>query len=400
MKALFITYAYPPLKSPRSIQISRLVKYSSHQIMVVCCDDLSWARDSSVPGQFGEKPAEVMRIERRERSFSLLQRIVDAFSFPDAYRTWADAVAREMIHSGRLNTIDVLVTFGQPMSDHLAGLSIRRATGLPWVAHFSDPWADNPFYGFNILRRQLDLYYERLVIESADMLMFTSRQTVDLVMRKYPSSWRNKCRVLPHAYDRELYPDTMRSDHGIVVRHLGNFYSPRSAEPLLKGLRLLHEQKSVALAGVRIELIGSMYNRPRIESLLEGLPDDLVTLRSPIEYLESLKLMTESNLLLVIDAPFDSSVFLPSKLIDYIGAGKPVFAITPPGATAELVSRYGGMVAHPNDPEQIAERFDEVIAQLRIGKCEAMINYNVLAEYSSEHVVTGFDKLLGQNLRR
>lgn len=399
MNALFFTYAYPPLKYPRSIQIARLVKYSAHAVTVVCCDDLSSAKDLSIPGEFVGKPVEVVRFRRKERSRGLFQRAINAFSFPDAYRSWAIATAREMIHSSRLPLFDVLVTFGQPMSDHLAGLEIKKATGLPWVAHFSDPWADNPFHGFNMLRRQLDKHYERRVLESADMLIFTSQQTIDLVMRKYPSAWTDKCKVLPHAYDPELYFGSMRAGNGINVRYLGNFYPPRSPEPLIKGLRLLHERNPAALKDVCIELIGNISGRIRLQPLLEGLPNGLVMFGPPVEYLESLKLMAESNLLLVIDAPFNSSVFLPSKLVDYVGAGKPVFAITPPGAAAELVSRYGGVVANPDDPEQIAERFGEVIAQLRMGKCEAMVNHDVQGEYSSEHVVAEFDKLLSKHLR-
>jgi hypothetical protein len=45
-----------------------------------------------------------------------------------------------------------------------------------------------------------------------------------------------------------------------------------------------------------------------------------------VGYQESLKLMSEADALLVIDAPADQSVFLPSKLIDYIGAGRPISA--------------------------------------------------------------------------
>ena len=40
---------------------------------------------------------------------------------------------------------DALVSFAQPWSDHLIGLRVHRATGLPWIAHFSDPWTDSPY---------------------------------------------------------------------------------------------------------------------------------------------------------------------------------------------------------------------------------------------------------------
>ena len=43
-------------------------------------------------------------------------------------------------------------------------------------------------------------------------------------------------------------------------------------------------------------------------------------------------------MLLVIDAPADESLFLPSKLIDYLPARKPILGLTPArGASADLI---------------------------------------------------------------
>ena len=46
-------------------------------------------------------------------------------------------------------------------------------------------------------------------------------------------------------------------------------------------------------------------------------------------------------MLLILDAPFKISVFFPSKLVDYIGANKPILAITPEGSCAEIVRKLG-----------------------------------------------------------
>jgi glycosyltransferase involved in cell wall biosynthesis len=95
---------------------------------------------------------------------------------------------------------------------------------------------------------------------------------------------------------------------------------------------------------LRVELVGS---REHPVAVPDGLP---VTLRDPVDYTESLALMRASDALLVVDAPAERSVFLPSKLVDYLGAGRPIVALTPPGAAADLVDRAGGWVADPADP--------------------------------------------------
>ena len=63
-----------------------------------------------------------------------------------------------------------------------------------------------------------------------------------------------------------------------------------------------------------------------------------------------------ANLLLVIDGSDDLSVFLPSKLIDYLGAGVPILGIAPPGASADLLTRLRARVVDPRKPEAVALR--------------------------------------------
>ena len=400
MNVLFFTYCYPPLKYPRSIQISRLVKYSAHQITVVCGDDRSSVKDQTITGKFFKNPHEIIRYQRKEYSSRFLRRLINRiaypFSFPDIYRSWAIKAARKVLDTERLHGADVLVTFGNPMSDHLAGLEIKKVFGIKWVAHFSDPWADNPFHVSDSLRIKIDKHYERHVVATADMLIFTSRQTRDLVMKKYPDSWNEKARVLPHAYDPDLYSGALKNDNALIIRHLGNLFPPRFPDKMIEGLCLLHERNPAALEGIRIELIGSIGKSVRLNLLMKKLPDGLVMMKEPVKYIESLQLMVESDLLLVIDAPFDTSVFLPSKLVDYVGSGKPIFAITPPGASADLVSRYGGIVVDPINPEGIADKFEEVITELGMRKHKNMVNEDVRVTYSAKQVVDKFDELISE----
>jgi glycosyltransferase involved in cell wall biosynthesis len=249
---------------------------------------------------------------------------------------------------------DVLMTFGVPMSDHLLGLRLQPKLGVPWIAHFSDPWLDNAFHRRNVLSNLVNRRLERSVIAAADRLIFTSDETVDLVMSKYPPSWRTKARVLPHSFDPALYPAPPADTRGPVVRYLGNFYGHRSPVPLFRALRSILSDEPTLLEGVRIELIGQMPERMREHATLRALPTGLVQLVDTVPYSQSLQLMAGADLLLVIDGPDDLSVFLPSKLVEYLGSGTPVFGIVPPGTSARLLARVGAAVADPRNPSQVA----------------------------------------------
>jgi glycosyltransferase involved in cell wall biosynthesis len=235
------------------------------------------------------------------------------------------------------------------------------------VAHFSDPWVDNPFREDGRAGRALNARLERRVIERADAVVFTSDATVDLVMRKYPAGWRDKVHVVPHAFDPDLYPAAPWGSGAVTLRYLGNFYRARRPDPLLRALRIVHEREPALLEGVRVEFVGSRAEPVSGTPLVAGLPDGLVRELPSVDYVESLALMRSADVLLVIDAPADHSVFLPSKLVDYIGADRPLLGITPPGAAADLVARAGGWVADPSDDEAVTTALTAALHHARSG---------------------------------
>jgi len=63
--------------------------------------------------------------------------------------------------------------------------------------------------------------------------------------------------------------------------------------------------------------------------------------------------MVTADALLLIDAPSEFNIFFPSKLADYIGAGRPILGITPPGTSAKIILQSGGWVADPRCSEEV-----------------------------------------------
>src|SRR5262249_17067132 len=136
---------------------------------------------------------------------------------------------------------------------------------------------------------------EARVVEAADRIVFTSQETLDVVMGKFPGNLRDKCVVLGHAYDPGLYPRSAPRSDTIVVRHVGSFYGKRTPLPLL---RALARMDSRVLEGVRFELIGRSPRWLRHHSAWRRLPAGLVRCESAVGYSRALNLMAEADLLL------------------------------------------------------------------------------------------------------
>jgi hypothetical protein len=88
--------------------------------------------------------------------------------------------------------------------------------------------------------------------------------------------------------------------------------------------------------------------------------------------------------LLAIDAPSDGpSVFLPSKLVDYLMFRKMILGLTPlEGASADLLRRAGCIVAPPDDPAAVAAAFAGLLERAAAGSLGVDARFDaVAAEY-------------------
>ena len=94
-----------------------------------------------------------------------------------------------------------------------------------------------------------------------------------------------------------------------------------------------------------------------------------------------------------IDAPFEQNVFFPSKLVDYLWARRPILALSPPGASANIVAEAGGMVVAPDKAESIADGLADFLDRLRAGRIGPP-DETVVARYDARPIAAAFDRLV------
>ena len=327
---------------------------------------------------------------------------------PDSKWVWVERAARAARRAASQHDPAGLITFAQPWSDHLVGLRVSRQTSLPWVAHFSDPWVDSPYTAGPRWQQPLWRRIERDVIREADAVVFVSRETADLVMKKYPDAWRQKASVVPHGFDAAATPATTnapRRPGPMRIAYTGRFYAGvRTPIAFLQALAALHARQ--ALTGVvEVAFVGPHVEAFSREADALGV-GPLVRFRGRVPAAEAAAIAADADVLLVIDAPSEGpSPFLTSKLIDYLPFRKPILGVTPePGATAALLRRLGSRVAAPGDVEAIASAlagllrdwsagtlgvpasFAQVAAEFDIGRTTARLNDVLVSAFGSRGV--------------
>lgn len=404
---LVISYMLPPLLYPQSIQIGRLLGHLDARVIAVSGADEGEPKDPNLYPDFDAGLTARLKVPPRLILPGMLHRLgVKFFSpyggMPDHYRWWKSKAEKAVDDYLRLSgaSLQALLTFGEPMSDHLVGQRLKARLGLPWIAHFSDPWVDSPFRRPLSIVRKVNQNLERQVIELADRVVFTSLETVELVMKKYPAEWRRKARVVPHSFDPSQYPDKASAGRkdGSVIRYIGNFYGDRSPQPLFAGLQALVDMGE-DIRDVRFEIIGHVPARMLFSKAYRSLPPGLLTIRPPVSYMQSLAEMINADALLVIDAAADLSVFLPSKLIDYLGACRPVAGITPPGASASLISALGGLTANPRNTEEVATMIKKLVKDVKNRDAKDQWgNDSIRSQYTIDRVGLKFGEIIAETL--
>ncbi len=371
-----VSWCMPPALFPRSIQVARLLKGMSQQ---------GWSTTVVTPARESLSPADGIDAE--------LSRIYQGFynlvsvdlslargrSLADRWRQfgewrrgerrlnseelWVARATRAAIRALNATASRTLITFAQPWSDHLVGLNVAaRRRDLFWVAHFSDPWVDSLYLSdLPDPEQALNREREAAVIERADAVVFTNPYAAELVMRKYPESWRRKAHAVPHSMDHDLLPladrlAVTREGRPFRIAYVGNlFVGRRTAHDVYEALASL--RRDGRLDG-RLELVivgegsGLYEARCRVfELALEGV----VKFLPRVSHIESLATMRDADMLLLLDAPAETNVFLPSKVVDYLMAGRPILAVTPgQGASADVMRARGHAVVEPGDVPGIA----------------------------------------------
>lgn len=370
---LVVSFFYPPIVEARAIQVGNLLGALEGRVLLVCAQAPGLRADPSLDPALPHPDSRLLRVPwqpsslaarlaalARSRNLPLIGRC------PDRYRSWIAPARRAILAA--LDRLawrpQALASFGQPWSDHLLALDLTQRLGLPWLAHFSDLWSDWELGQADALTRACNRRLEARVMARAERLLFTTPETLDLVLAKYPPAWRNKAGVLSHSFAPGHYPaDGFQPGGERVIRYLGTFYGQRHPALLGRPLAIIAQQRPELLKGVRFEIIGDYTPGPETRAALAGLPQDLVVFRPPVPHRQSLAMMASAEALLVIEFPHSRSVWLPSKIVEYIGAARPILGLAPAGAAQRVIREAGGVCADPLDSQAVAAMLMEHLAR-------------------------------------
>ena len=383
-KALIVSWHFPPYKSSSAFNLFKRLKDTGYDY------DVLQIKRADKPDNEGMFRFAASRFNRYE-----IEVPTEDARDPGARAHYVENVLNFYWRLRDHNHYQVMVSHSHEIASHLAAMAIKKANpDLHWVASFGDPIAANPYnksYQFPMLEE--DSETEAEVLQLADRIIVTNSYQQTLVQKSQAMPVdSDKFYVLPHCFDERMYPNQVAQAQckpllkdGVSVfrfMHVGMLYKyKRTSEPFMLGAQRLLMKHPELKGRFTLEFYGA--NDRYIQSAADFGLEGIASFKGSVIYLESLAVMTRADCLLLRDADFndqglDDTPFYPGKLADYLGAKKPVLAVTMAhGCVPDMMAKLGGASLTEGDVDGIADAMHHAIHG------NLVINHNEAECYSS-----------------
>jgi hypothetical protein len=383
-RVLMVAFHFPPFQGSSGIQrtLRFVQQLPAHGWEPVVLTAKAHAYESTAEDLIAEVPAGI-RVARATapdcaRHFAIRGRYPNFLARPDRWRFWAHFATRlgrrlidEMKPDAIWSTYPIATA-------HSIGSALQRASGLPWIADFRDPMAQDG-YPADPITWQRFREIEQQAINRAARCVFVTRGARSMYAQRYGAEAARRFELLENGYDESSFSAVERSERPIsqppgdrptTIVHSGIVYpSERDPTALFDALARLKRQGTLASGRFRIRFRASGHDETlRRLGELAGIAD-LIEIAEPLPYRDALREMLAADGLLLMQGA-NCADQIPGKLYEYLRARRPILGLADRrGDTgAALLAAGVSHVASLEDADAIADAVEHFCRELSSGK--------------------------------
>ena len=255
----------------------------------------------------------------------------ELFLFPDARRFLINPSYKFLKNYFRKHNLNHLITTGPPHSMHLAGMKLKKDSGIKWIADFRDPWSN---FIQNKLLNKLDLTIKKHEKAEADVLkncdgVFTTSESL-----KSKFSIKNKnSYYVPSGFEKEIESTDHNKFRIIYAGSMKEIQNPKNLWLALHDL-IKSDEKFKDL--LEIILIGNIERR-----VINSIEFKKIRDRKILSYMSKKQLddeISKSQLQVVCSVNYpDSDDIVPGKFFHYLSSKKNILGISNKGSDLEKI---------------------------------------------------------------
>jgi len=395
MHLLVVTPDFPPLGSPQAYQSVRLVKalaLAGCEVTVIAGMAVGARKEFHHASEtYDGLPSAVVvrRFEGSNFPSSTLGRRAYRYFMPSDPNCQYWPLRQCLRWAAATLKIDGIISVAEPLVSHLA----VQKTQFPYRVPFRCFWFSDPVpmsadaMKFKWRRSRCEAIC-RTALQTGNYIVGVTTEIVDPIMRLDPFS-SAECMVLPHVYDSDDWPrpvgcaiDSVSTDKVIRITHTGALYWKRTPFSLIEGVRLLKRERQDL--PIELILLGGIADETaaRLAEIQAPCPIKLGGVKS---YSESKAVISDADILCVIDVDLEHNIHLPSKVADYVGARKPILYIGLPNSPVVRALEGHPVFAQAHTPAEVAAALKYLINRRRyagVEKYEIICNkFNLKTAY-------------------
>ena len=317
---------------------------------------------------------EVNPINSQEKSFTqkVAMWIRGNMFIPDPRCFWIGPSVRFLKEYLKEHPVDIIVSTGPPHSMHLIARKVARATGIPWVADFRDPWTKMFYFKHLALSPWAERKHarlEKMVLDDASVVVAVS----PLVQDEFKAMTTTEVDLITNGFDEDDFAAKPQRDEYFSITHTGLFASDGNPDILWKVLAEKCRRDSKFKKLLRIRLAGKTDKQITESIVAAGLGENLEDL-GYCNHNDAVCLQKSSSLLILpLRKEPEYRATLPGKLFEYLASERPILGIgQTDGAMARIISQtQAGFVFGWEDSASISRYIDLCWERFRNGTLKA-----------------------------
>lgn len=419
-RILVISWFFPPINSSEGLVTYKLLNNSQYEYDV-------YTQKSNDSWAYGKNDF-----------LPLNDNIKCVFSTATNLNEFTDAAMKYYV--ANIDKYDIIMTRSMPEESHVLGLKIKKLNSkIIWIASFGDPIGNNPFTlsairnvnPYSVKNRYLrkmgikemlspkrflksclyekrykqnyDLYIkdknrlEEDIIKNCDYIICNNSFQKEYITKNnsnYSDEIKDKFILLPHTYDDKLYPsEKSKKGNKLVFSYIGHLDDIRTPRLFLEAVNKLNTENENLADLVEFNFYGNMSFNDKVY-IIDNELFDVVKIRKPVSYIESLEIMKNSDWLIHIDANLfeimDENIFFAAKLADYIGSKTNIMSLTMlDGASADIMRDIEGLITTYSKEEVYNYLYLIVYKGFEVN-----MNSENMCEFSAVNVAQKFDNFI------
>lgn len=374
-RLLVLAYYVPPLGGSGVQRITKLLKYLPEAgwdaTLVAPRPGRYVVRDASLLDDLDHGGVEVIRtpsldpsrIGRGEAGSApygdtqrrVAGRVTGWLFLPDNKIGWLPFAVRAGRAALAKTPHDAILSTAPPYTAHLAAARLGSTSGLPVVLDYRDDWLGNPRHVYPTpWHRRAHARLEAYALRRA-ALVTTINETIAEALRQRASGLAPVA-VLPQGFDPADLdaPPAPRDPRTMRFVYTGVFYEAQRPDVFLDALSRVQRE----LGPGRMEAVFAGLVPPDFDARVAALGlTEHVRYAGYLPHRASVSLARSADVLwMTVGEQVGSAQISTSKLFEYMGTGRPILALVPPGEAADALARYrAAAVVSPADVGAVAE---------------------------------------------